>query len=153
MTSIVSLDQFTKSLATEFLLGKETISYCYDVFRLTFAENSGAFLSVGSNLSQELRQLIFIGLVAILLISLFVYLIINFSTHPNKFVGLILILSGGISNLYDRIQYHGVVVDFMNVGIGTYRTGIFNIADVSIVIGAFLIMLTFYKKFNRGNLS
>ena len=34
----------------------------------------------------------------------------------------------------------GTVVDFMNLGVGTLRTGIFNVADVAIVVGAVLVM-------------
>jgi signal peptidase II len=40
-----------------------------------------------------------------------------------------LILGGGLSNWIDRIADHGLVLDFLNVGIGSFRTGIFNLAD------------------------
>ena len=55
------------------------------------------------------------------------------------------ILGGGVSNIYDRLLY-GSVVDFMNMGIGTLRTGIFNFADVSIMIGLFMILPYLFKK-------
>ena len=63
MTLVISLDQYTKLLAIEFLSEKDIHSYFYDVFRLSYAENSGAFLSLGSGLSKELRYFIFSGLV------------------------------------------------------------------------------------------
>ena len=47
-------------------------------------------------------------------------------------VGLVLFLAGGISNLVDRIAM-GSVIDFLNIGIGPVRTGIFNVADVAIM--------------------
>lgn len=52
-----------------------------------------------------------------------------------------LVLSGGIGNLLDRVLHDGRVIDFMNVGIGSLRTGIFNMADVCITIGVSLLVL------------
>jgi signal peptidase II len=54
--------------------------------------------------------------------------------------GLALFVAGGLSNWIDRLS-HGSVVDFMNVGIGPVRTGVFNVADVAIVTGAALFVL------------
>jgi signal peptidase II len=48
--------------------------------------------------------------------------------------GLGLVFAGGASNLVDRIS-RGSVIDFMNVGLGGLRTGIFNVADVAILVG------------------
>jgi signal peptidase II len=43
--------------------------------------------------------------------------------------------------LIDRLLYHGRVTDFLNVGIGSLRTGIFNLADMAILAGALLLVL------------
>ena len=51
-------------------------------------------------------------------------------------------IAGGVGNLIDRILHDGTVVDFLNVGIGRIRTGIFNIADVAIMGGAVLLIFT-----------
>jgi signal peptidase II len=53
-------------------------------------------------------------------------------------VGACLFVAGGISNLADRV-IRGSVVDFMNVGVGPLRTGIFNVADLAIMAGALLV--------------
>jgi signal peptidase II len=58
-----------------------------------------------------------------------------------RFVALALIAGGGISNLIDRLLYDGRVTDFLNVGIGALRTGIFNLADMVILAGALLLVL------------
>ena len=55
-------------------------------------------------------------------------------------VGSALIASGGISNWIDRVRDSGVVVDFLNVGVGTLRTGIFNVADLAIVAGLAVLL-------------
>jgi signal peptidase II len=56
------------------------------------------------------------------------------------------VVGGGIGNIYDRIA-HGSVTDFMHLRFGALQTGIFNVADVSIMIGVGLILLdTWVKK-------
>jgi len=55
--------------------------------------------------------------------------------------GVTLFLAGGLSNWIDRL-FRGNVVDFLNVGVGWLRTGIFNFADVAIMLGIALVVLT-----------
>jgi len=50
------------------------------------------------------------------------------------------IIGGGIGNIYDRILY-GSVTDFMYLELGSWHTGIFNMADVSVVIGTALLLI------------
>ena len=52
-----------------------------------------------------------------------------------------LVVGGGLGNLVDRVMREGAVVDFLNVGIGPVRTGIFNMADVFIVAGVSFLVL------------
>ncbi len=56
-------------------------------------------------------------------------------------IGAALICSGGLGNLIDRLTKGGYVTDFLNVGIGPLRTGIFNIADFVLLVGAGIIVL------------
>jgi signal peptidase II len=56
-------------------------------------------------------------------------------------VALSLIAGGGLSNLIDRIAHGGYVIDFLNIGLGGLRTGIFNIADVAIMVGAISLIV------------
>ena len=58
-------------------------------------------------------------------------------------LGAALMVAGGTSNLMDRISY-GMVIDFMNVGIGPVRTGIFNVADMAIMVGVGIVVLDRY---------
>jgi len=50
-------------------------------------------------------------------------------------LGLALFVAGGLSNWMDRVT-QGRVVDFLNVGVGPLRTGVFNVADLAIMVGA-----------------
>jgi signal peptidase II len=58
-------------------------------------------------------------------------------------VGATLLAAGGIGNLIDRVIRDGAVIDFMNLGIGPVRTGVFNVADVHIM--AAVAMFIFVK--------
>jgi signal peptidase II len=61
--------------------------------------------------------------------------------HPVIVLGVTLILGGGIGNLIDRLVNDGHVVDFLNIGIGGLRTGVFNVADVAIMAGPVLLLV------------
>ncbi len=55
-------------------------------------------------------------------------------------LALSLMCAGGIGNVIDRWMY-GYAVDFLNVGIGPVRTGIFNVSDLALTTGGLLILL------------
>ncbi len=60
-------------------------------------------------------------------------------------------VAGGIGNLIDRMLLDGHVTDFMNLGIGSFRTGIFNIADVILMMGAFGLFFLEIKSKTQEN--
>jgi signal peptidase II len=51
-----------------------------------------------------------------------------------------LFAGGGLSNWLDRLVHDGIVIDFVSIGIGRVRTGIFNVADLAVVIGLLLLI-------------
>jgi signal peptidase II len=142
MALVVILDQITKIWAVETLRGTPAKSYWGDFFRLDYAENSGAFLSFGSSLSAEQRFWIFTVAVSLFLLAPTYYLFKE--KYPDWIQPLSLagIIAGGIGNLIDRItRPNHVVVDFLNVGFGPLRTGIFNIADMAILFGVIALFI------------
>jgi signal peptidase II len=58
-----------------------------------------------------------------------------------QMIAVSLLLAGGIGNLLDRVFHNGLVIDFLNMGIGPLRTGIFNVADMAIMAGFALLLL------------
>src|SRR4051812_25821751 len=135
----VGCDRWTKVLATDHLQKAGRISYLGDTVRLDFARNSGAFLSLGSTLPNPIRGAVFTWAVAGLLGFLAYLCLSRPSMHRRMRVALSLVLAGGAGNLWDRIAQDGHVTDFMNLGIGPVRTGIFNVADLAIVAGVVLL--------------
>jgi len=125
------------------------ISYLNDTVRIGYVENTGAFLGLGSSLSKEIRFFLFQAIAGIFLIALLGYAVIGSKLGLASITGVSLIFSGGASNLYDRIVNDGAVIDFMNLGVGVLRTGVFNIADVAIMAGGLLFIFSQSMHGNR----
>jgi len=141
----VGCDRVTKYIATQKLAGIPTQSYLGDTLRLTYAENTGGFLSLGANLPAPVRTIIFTSATGILLILL-IAAVWRGGWDRWRTVALALFIAGGASNWIDRLV-NGRVVDFLNVGIGGLRTGIFNVADVAIMAGVAILLVAELKTF------
>jgi signal peptidase II len=140
---LVLLDQWTKQLAVKYLKDSAPINYLDGMFQLLYAENPGAFLGMGGNMSSTTRFVIFGLFVAIGLVVMFWSILKNkISSHETFSYSFI--LAGGIGNVIDRLTHaNGHVVDFMFIDLKfapLARTGVFNIADVAIVIGVLLLV-------------
>lgn len=136
----VGCDRVSKSYAESRLLHKEPLSLLAGSVRLQLVYNEGAFLSLGASLPAPWRQAIFRAGVGCLLLALLAYALFFAPARPWPVFGAGLVLAGGAGNLLDRFIYDGYVVDFINVGIGSLRTGIFNIADVAIMAGVLMLL-------------
>ncbi|MEM8857795.1 MAG: signal peptidase II [Chloroflexota bacterium] len=134
---VVSIDQATKYWAWLTLRGAPTTTYLDGIIRLSFHENPGAFLSLGATLPPFWRTLIFTVLVAFFLIYLFYYLLTEQSISEIGVRFGAMMFAGGLGNLIDRIFFENGVIDFLNVGYGNLRTGVFNVADMAIMVGVF----------------
>jgi signal peptidase II len=143
----VGCDQATKQLAISHLRDEPAQSFLGGVLRLVFAENPGAFLSLGGRLPPAVRfWLLTIGVGLLLLVAL-LYLVKSQRLGRLHIVALTLAVGGGASNWYDRLVNNGHVVDFMVLGIGPVRTGVFNVADIAIMAGVGVMFLGM----RRGN--
>jgi signal peptidase II len=134
----VVVDQAVKLLAAQTLRGRPGLSYLGDTLRFEYAENSGAFLSLGANLDQNTRTLFFILGVVVIIGMCLVWLFRSAHTWM-AIIALSAVISGGIGNLIDRV-WRGSVIDFIYVGFGPLHTGVFNVADMAIT-GGLLVML------------
>jgi len=148
-------DQSTKYLASNSLEFNAISSFAGDLFRLHYVENKGAFLGIGGGLGEQERFVIFTLFVAFFIGSILVYTVVGKELTVSDVIAYSLIAGGGLSNLYDRVANNGAVVDFLNIGIGSLRTGIFNLADVFIMLGLFMLLshLLFPKKAELGKLN
>lgn len=141
----IALDQVTKVLATDAFKGQPTLSYLGDTFRFQYATNEGAFLSLGGNLPPTIRFWLLTVGVGALLLAISVHALRN-PVDAANLSGYALIVSGGFSNWIDRARFGGVVVDFMNMGLGSLRTGVFNVADLAILAGIGVLLIAGWKQ-------
>ena len=141
---LIGCDQVTKVQALTYLADKGRLSFWGDAFRLEYASNTGAWGGLGSQLPEPWRHLLLTVMVGFFLLGLLIYLLIQI--HPFLFFSAFsFVLAGGIGNLMDR-AYHGYVIDFLNMGIGSLRTNIFNVADVAIMIGIGLLIIHYIRE-------
>jgi signal peptidase II len=138
----VGCDQVSKSAARSLLASGSTQSLFADALRLQLVQNPGSFLSLGASLPEATRFALFTGVVAVMLVGLVAVALFARRLGPARFIALALVAGGGISNLIDRLLFEGRVTDFLNVGVGSLRTGIFNVADMAILAGAFVLLIT-----------
>jgi signal peptidase II len=141
LCSCIGCDQWTKSLATEHLRQAPAMSFLGDMLRIQYAENPGAFLGAGSQLAPATRFAILVVINAVFLALIAGLVFVKRLSGPMQHLAVVLLLAGGIGNLIDRIFHHGLVIDFLNVGIGPLRTGIFNVADMAIMAGFAILIL------------
>lgn len=140
----IGCDRVTKHVATTTLAGQPSRSYLGGTVWLGYAENRGGFLSLGANLPSSIRTVIFTGATGLMLV---VITALGFRHRWRGWhaVGLALFVSGGASNWIDRVV-RGSVVDFMHVGVGPVRTGVFNVADVAIMVGAIIVVSVEFRR-------
>ena len=139
----IGCDRVTKHVAATTLSQTPSRSFLADTFRLEYAENTGAFLGLGADWPTPVRTTIF-GIGNGLLLFALVLAALRGRWSRRALLAVALFTAGGASNLLDRITY-GMVIDFMNVGIGPVRTGIFNVADMAIMLGAGILALEGYR--------
>ena len=143
---VIGCDQSTKLYARQYLSQADRISLLGDTIRIDYMENTGATLGLGSNLPENLRFVVFVVLIGLALIAALLYLIYSPILSSPQILGLGLVISGGLSNLLDRLFNQGAVIDFLNLGIGPLRTGVFNLADVVVYAGMAIFVFYSFKE-------
>ena len=132
-------DQISKKIVRIEISDYEHISIIKDRFTLTKVENSGAFLSLGDNMPYIFRLIILTGLPLLFLGYGLYFLFAKRNLPMSMQIALCFLIGGGIGNLYDRIV-HGSVTDFMHMDFYIFQTGVFNFADISIMIGVGILL-------------
>ncbi len=138
----IGCDRVSKDVVRNNLVEGVSTSYLHDTFRLVYVQNTGAALNLGDTLPPKLSLWLLSILPLIVLSIVFYYAIKNAGKMGSlKLHGICLIFAGGIGNIIDRIFFDRHVTDFMNVGIGNLRTGIFNFADMCVTTGVILFLI------------
>jgi signal peptidase II len=138
----IGCDRATKLWAKNTLKDQPEQSYFHDTFRLLYVENTGAALSLGDSLPPKLSfwLLSVLPLLFLLVVTVYVFKHLQ-KIDTRRVVFIAMIFAGGLGNIIDRILYDRHVTDFLNLGIGNLRTGIFNVADICITAGVIGLLL------------
>jgi signal peptidase II len=148
LLSNIGCDQISKQLVRERVDHHELIGFVNNYVTLTRVENAGAFLSLGTSWPPlvKLMVLSFLPLMFIAFVCMYVLTTRNLS--PISLIGICSILGGGLGNIYDRLIY-GSVTDFLHIDFIVFETGVFNLADVSIMTGITIVIADAYFSRNR----
>ena len=144
MTLIFTTIFFLIDISSKYIISKivtlgNSIDIIKNFLRISYVKNTGAAFSI---LDGNTLFVTIIGIVIIIMIIWYLY-----KNKVNKMIdkiGYSLILGGSIGNLFDRVCY-GYVRDFIGINIFGYHFPIFNIADMSIVIGVILLVIATVK--------
>lgn len=129
---LIGLDQISKFLAVKYLVNIGSIPIIKDIFHLTYVENRGAAFGMFQN-----NQMIFV-VVALAACIFGLYYLYKKQLNLLGKSAIILIISGAIGNLIDRVRL-GFVVDYFDFRI--VWNYVFNVADVFVVIGTILLCI------------
>ena len=141
---ILITDIITKNLISNLMLEEQSIKIINNFLYLTYVKNTGIAFSF-----LEGKVPLIISLTIIIIIILIKYLQKRELTKLET-ISYGLVIGGALGNLIDRIIY-GYVIDFIDIYIFSYDYPIFNIADIGVVIGIILILITSIKESSDKN--
>ncbi|ULC59350.1 signal peptidase II [Flaviramulus sp. BrNp1-15] len=153
----IATDQISKvivraniDLRTEINPG-ERIPLIGEAFIMMNVENEGAFLGMGSELNETLRVILLLILPILVLGFVLRHILKDKSLDNWSLFAFSSIIGGGIANVFDRIAF-GKVTDFLFIDLGgVFKTGIFNLADLSVTTGMIILVITSLKKKKVAN--
>ena len=131
--ALIGVDQGIKYLVIEYLKPVEYFNVIDNILRFRYVENTGAVF--GSFATHTL----FLTVFSIILLGIVIYYLIT-NRNQSKFVNmcLLLMVSGGVGNIIDRIRLH-YVVDYIEPLFIDFA--VFNFADCLITVGAFSLII------------
>ncbi|MFQ5481788.1 MAG: signal peptidase II [Nitrospinaceae bacterium] len=142
---LIILDQFTKMWIQIHVPENHSLVVIRNFFSITHIRNPGVAFGWFASHTSQFKVPVFIIFSIIAIIAILIFFYQTPSHHQVSLIGLILLFSGAIGNLIDRIMYHEVV-DFLDF----YHNGVhwpaFNIADSCITIGVGFLFLDLFRK-------
>lgn len=139
--AVITIDRVTKIyIDHNFKFGQSKI-VVNNFFNITYTRNTGAGFSI---LEGQMLFFYIVTAVTIVILS-----ILYFKENDKMLkIGAVLIFAGALGNFYDRIRFN-YVIDFLHFIFGTYHFPIFNVADMSITIGGFILLICYFLKGNK----
>ena len=143
---VVLLDQVTKLAVQDNLALNQQVDVVGSVVRLTYIHNPGA--AFGIYLGPLSRHVFLI--LSLLVLGVLAALFGFTPAHDRvRLLAIALICGGALGNLVDRVRSPDGVVDFVDVGLGSMRWPVFNVADVAVTAGAIGLALSLWREDRR----
>lgn len=139
LTANIGCDQVSKHIVRQRMDYFEKIYLMDNHLAVTKVENTGAFLSLGNDMAPRLKMWLLTILPLVILFGAFIFVFIRKDLSLITLTGLCFFIGGGAGNIFDRLLF-GSVTDFLHIDLGIFQTGVFNMADVSIMVGTGLLM-------------
>lgn len=136
----IGCDQVSKTIVRNNMGFYNQVGFLHNHITLSKVENTGAFLSLGDSLSGPLRMILLNIIPLLAVVFGLGYILVKQNINRVTLLGVILIIGGGFGNIYDRLV-RGSVTDFMHINFIIFQTGVFNVADMSIMAGMFIILI------------
>lgn len=128
------IDIISKQLVLYFMVENQTIQIIPHFFSLTYVKNTGVAFSMLEG------NILFILLMSVIVVGVLVYFAKSKGNGRLEKICYSMILGGALGNFLDRIFY-GYVIDFFDFTLFGFKLAIFNVADVEIVCGVFLLIV------------
>ena len=142
----IAVDQISKIIVRKHVDVSSSSNIIGEYFTLHNVENTGAFLGMGSDLNPTLKLILLLILPVVVLGFVLRHILKDKSIDKLSLMAFASIIGGGIANVYDRFAY-GSVADFFHIDLGgVFRTGIFNMADLSVTTGMIILVIASFKK-------
>ncbi|WP_250435068.1 signal peptidase II [Hanstruepera flava] len=149
----IAIDQISKVIVRANVTPKSETEIIGDYFTLHNVENTGAFLGMGSDFNPTLKLILLLLVPIVVLGYVLYYILKNKNLDRYSLIGFCCVIGGGIANVYDRIVYKSVT-DFFHIDLGgVFRTGIFNVADMSVMFGMGLLLYGSFKNTKKEKAS
>lgn len=137
---LIAVDRITKNWAAQALASGD-IAVIDKVLYFRYTENTGVAFSMFSD-----NRWVLVGITSVMLIVALAFFLSGKIKDKLELFALSLIIAGGVGNLIDRLSL-GYVIDFIDVRIINFA--IFNVADMCITIGAFLVCIAAFAAEKR----
>lgn len=140
VSSLIFIDQFTKSLVVSHLTLNSSVEVIEDFFSFTYVQNYGAGFSIMQNATTTFY------IITPICLALFVFLLLK--TKKGQILercAIVLMIGGTIGNFIDRLT-HVYVIDFLDFNFFGWDFPIFNFADICLTIGVFLYLITVLRE-------
>lgn len=140
---LIGIDQLTKYLVNTNMALNDYIELIPGIFGLCYIQNSGTAWGIFAGMHMHYFFVVMTAVLLLAMVFAYVWFLRDSKFRPLNIV-LVVLFSGAIGNMLDRIRYH-YVIDFLYFKLIDFP--VFNVADIYVVVSMFLLAYLFLFKY------